>query len=53
MPTCRNANGPYNEEQFVLNVDGFIVSANVEVNSCVVADGSFIYGASFGVHVGW
>lgn len=43
MPTCRNANGPYNEEQFVLNVDGFIVSANVEVSSCVVADGSFVY----------
>lgn len=43
LPTCRNADGPYNPSQFVLTVDGFIVSANVEVTSCVVADGSFIY----------
>ena len=43
LPSCRNADGPYNDKQFVLTVDGFIVSANVEVSSCVVADGNFIY----------
>lgn len=43
LPSCRNADGPYNEKQFVLTVDGFIVSSNVTVNSCVVADGGFVY----------
>lgn len=43
LPSCRNADGPYNGEQFVLTVDGFIVSSNVTVNSCYIADGSFIY----------
>lgn len=43
LPTCRNADGPYNAKQFVLTVDGFIVSANVSVSMCAVADGRFIY----------
>ena len=43
LPSCRNADGPYNDSQFVLTVDGFIVSDNVQVSSCYVADGSFKY----------
>ena len=26
VPTCRNADGPYNPEQYILTVDGFILS---------------------------
>lgn len=43
IPTCRNADGPYNENQFVLTIDGFIVSDNVTVvESDVLAEG-FLY----------
>ncbi len=43
LPSCRNADGPYNDKQFVLTVDGFLVSANVGVNDCYVANGDFLY----------
>ena len=43
IPTCRNADGPYSEEQFVLTVDGFIVSDNITVNSCAVVSEGFLY----------
>ncbi|MBE5742664.1 MAG: endonuclease/exonuclease/phosphatase family protein [Clostridiales bacterium] len=43
IPTCRNADGPYNDKQFVLTVDGFIVSQNVAVKECGVKDGKFTY----------
>ena len=43
LPSCRNADGPYNDNQFVLTVDGFLVSANVSVNSCYVSNGEFLY----------
>lgn len=43
VPTCRNADGPYHPEQFVLSVDGFIVSDNVEVVESAVQDTVFAY----------
>ena len=43
VPTCRNADGPYNPDQFVLTIDGFIVSENVEVVESAVVDTGFAY----------
>jgi len=43
VPTCRNADGPYNPDQFVLTIDGFIVSENVEVVDSTVVDTAFAY----------
>lgn len=31
VPSCRNADKPYSDDSFVLTVDGFVVSDNVEV----------------------
>ncbi|MBQ7373288.1 MAG: endonuclease/exonuclease/phosphatase family protein [Clostridia bacterium] len=42
-PSCRNADGPYTENQFVLTVDGFLASSNVSVVSCKVIGGDFAY----------
>lgn len=42
-PSCRNADGPYNENQFILTVDGFIVSKNVTVTASDVYDLGFKY----------
>lgn len=43
VPSCRNADGPYNDNQFVLTVDGFIVSDNVTVSGSDVYDLEFKY----------
>ena len=43
IPSCRNADGPYNDKQFVLTVDGFIVSDNVTVSGSDVYDLGFKY----------
>lgn len=43
VPSCRNADGPYHEGQYVLTVDGFMVSGNVEVESSKVLDAGFAY----------
>lgn len=43
VPSCRNADGPYNENQFVITIDGFIVSDNVTVKSAAVIDTGFAY----------
>lgn len=43
IPTCRNADGPYNENQFVLTIDGFIVSDNVTVVESDVLEDGFLY----------
>lgn len=43
VPSCRNADGPYHEGQYVLTVDGFLVSDNVEVNADKVIDLGFAY----------
>ena len=31
IPSCRNADKPYGEDSFVLTVDGFVISGNVEL----------------------
>ncbi|MGI6014797.1 MAG: endonuclease/exonuclease/phosphatase family protein [Oscillospiraceae bacterium] len=43
VPSCRNADGPYSDEQFVLTIDGFLVSPNVTVSSSSVIDTEFAY----------
>lgn len=43
VPSCRNADGPYHEGQYVLTVDGFLVSPNVEVVESKVIDEGFRY----------
>ena len=43
VPSCRNADGPYHAGQYVLTVDGFMVSANVAVKSAKVLDTQFAY----------
>lgn len=40
-PTCRNPDKPYHEKQFVVTVDGFIVSDNISVEYVIVADADF------------
>lgn len=44
-PTCRNAEAPYKGDgtDFVLSVDGVLVSDNVEVLACETVDTSFAY----------
>ena len=42
-PSCRNADDVYNPNQFVLTVDGFIISDNVELISSKVIDLRFEY----------
>ena len=43
VPSCRNADTPYNEDSFVITIDGFIVSSNVEVERSNVIDTGFKY----------
>lgn len=44
VPSCRNANEPYNEETtFVTMVDGFIISDNVKLNHVETVDKGFLY----------
>lgn len=43
VPSCRNADSPYHEGQYVVTVDGFIVSENVHVLSGTVLDTGFAY----------
>ena len=43
VPTCRNADGPYHKGQFVVTIDGFITSDNIEVISNQVIDSGFAY----------
>lgn len=43
VPTTRNADGPYHKGQYVVMIDGFLVSANVEVTSASVIDTEFAY----------
>ena len=43
VPSCRNADGPYHEGQYVLTVDGFMISDNVKVESARVLDTGFAY----------
>ena len=41
VPSCRNADQPYNESNFVVTVDGFLVSDNVTVKNALVLDTKF------------
>ena len=41
VPSCRNADRPYGPENYVVTVDGFIVSDNVEVLGSGVLDTGF------------
>ena len=43
VPSCRNADAPYHEGQYVLTVDGFVVSDNVTVEQAVVEDTGFAW----------
>ncbi len=43
VPSCRNADAPYSKDTFVLTIDGFIVSSNVEVVESKVLDTAFKY----------
>ncbi len=45
LPTCRNADAPYRGDgtDFVLSVDGIIVSPNVKLLSCETVDAAFAY----------
>ncbi len=43
VPSCRNADGPYHPGQFVLTIDGFLVSDNVKVAEAQVLDTGFAY----------
>lgn len=41
VPTARNADGPYNPEQFVITIDGFLVTDNVTVDQANVINTEF------------
>ena len=43
VPSCRNADAPYHEGQYVLTVDGFLVSGNVTVEEATVIDTGFAH----------
>ncbi len=43
IPSCRNADGPYYEGQFVITVDGFVVSKNIKVEKTEVIDTGFAF----------
>ena len=43
VPSCRNADGPYHDGQYVLTVDGFLVTPNVTVGDAAVLDTGFAY----------
>ena len=43
VPSCRNADSAYHDGQYVLTIDGFIVSDNVHVESASVIDTKFAY----------
>ncbi len=43
IPSCRDADMPYSEDNFVITVDGFVTSDNVEVNASNVIDAQFKY----------
>ena len=43
VPSCRNADGAYHEGQYVLTIDGFLVTNNISVVSSAVIDTAFKY----------
>lgn len=51
VPSCRNPDSAYHEGQYVLTVDGFLVSDNVKVEDCNVLDYGFSYSDHNPVHM--
>ena len=43
IPSCRNADGPYNKNQFVITIDGFVISDNITLVDTNVIDTGFKY----------
>lgn len=43
VPSCRNADGAYHAGQYVLTVDGFMVTDNVSVTESAVVETGFAY----------
>ena len=43
VPSCRNADAPYHDGQFILTVDGFLVSENVQTRPARVLDTGFLW----------
>ncbi len=43
VPSCRNADSAYHEGQFVITIDGFLVTSNVTVSTAEVIDTGFAY----------
>lgn len=43
VPSCRNADGPYHDGQFILTVDGFLVSDNVQAQPAQVLNTGFAW----------
>ena len=43
VPSCRNADSAYHEGQFVITIDGFLVTDNIKVESAEVIDTGFAY----------
>ena len=43
VPSCRNADSAYHQGQYVLTVDGFLVTENVVVAESAVLDAGFAY----------
>lgn len=41
VPSCRNSDRPYGDDNFCVTVDGFVVSANVEATTAGVIDTGF------------
>lgn len=43
VASCRNADAPYHDGQYLVTVDGFLVSNNVSVSAATVIDTGFAY----------
>ncbi len=43
VPPCRNADSAYHKGQYVLTIDGFLVTSNIKVKSSEVIDTKFAY----------
>ena len=43
VPSCRNADSAYNENQYVITIDGFLSTANVTVAGAEVIDTGFAF----------
>lgn len=51
VPSCRDASGPYYDGQYVITIDGFLVSPNIEVKNAEVLNTEFAYSDHNPVHM--